>query len=88
MEKIIFSEKNPDWMRHFKLLYDKIWPHISGVALSPEHIGSKSVVGLPAKPIIDLAIVASSKEDRKTIIRRLKYNTTSLICTCNGLHLS
>lgn len=71
METIIISEYSPDWTRHFELLYNEIWPQISDVALSLEHVGSTSVVGLPAKAIIDLTIITSSKENLKIIIKRL-----------------
>ncbi|WP_294344307.1 GrpB family protein [Prosthecochloris sp.] len=71
MKRIIVSKYNPGWIRDFELLHDHIWPHISDVALSLEHVGSTSVPGLAAKPIIDLTIVAPNKETLKIIIKRL-----------------
>ena len=71
MKDVIISKYNPDWISYFALLQDFIWPHISDVSLSLEHIGSTSVPGLPAKPIIDLTIVTSNKENLNIIIQRL-----------------
>ena len=71
MKDVIISKYNPDWIRYFALLQDFIWPHISDVSLSLEHIGSTSVPGLPAKPIIDLTIVTSNKENLNIIIQNL-----------------
>jgi len=71
MKNIIISKYSPQWIRHFKLLHKFIWPHISDVSIALEHVGSTAVPGLPAKPIIDLTIVASNQDNLKIIIQRL-----------------
>jgi GrpB-like predicted nucleotidyltransferase (UPF0157 family) len=68
---VAVDKYNPIWDEQFRLLYDKIWPSISDVALSLEHVGSTSVSGLSAKPIIDLTIVVSNEKNLKIIIQRL-----------------
>lgn len=55
--KVIVDEYNPAWPQMFnelKLAFEKELPNLF---LSIEHVGSTSVPGLSAKPIIDLDIV-------------------------------
>jgi len=71
MVDVVVEKYNPIWVEQFELLYDRIWPSISDVALSLEHVGSTSVLGLSAKPIIDLTIIATNEKNLKIIIQRL-----------------
>jgi GrpB-like predicted nucleotidyltransferase (UPF0157 family) len=48
---------DPDWPRQFDTLHARLWSDLSVHALALEHVGSTSVPGLAAKPIIDAAIV-------------------------------
>jgi GrpB-like predicted nucleotidyltransferase (UPF0157 family) len=64
--------------------YDDVWPlkaaskaqeiqdSLGPIALSVEHIGSTSVPGLAAKPIIDLVLVVADIEDEGSYIVPLK----------------
>lgn len=64
--------------------YDDVWPlkaasmaqeiqdSLGPIALSVEHIGSTSVPGLAAKPIIDLVLVVADIEDEGSYIVQLK----------------
>ncbi|EEF58240.1 GrpB family protein [Pedosphaera parvula] len=71
-QKIIVEDYNPEWANHFEELKRRIWGAVSDVALSIEHVGSTSVVGLPAKPIIDIDIVISSHQQLAPVIERLR----------------
>jgi len=71
MEKIIVNQYNPQWVSQFESLHNAIWPHISDIALTLEHVGSTSVPGLVAKPIIDLTIVVPEEGCMPIIINRL-----------------
>jgi GrpB-like predicted nucleotidyltransferase (UPF0157 family) len=53
------------------LLRQRIWPHLADVALRIEHVGSTSVPGLAAKPIIDMTIVVAARDDVPKAIERL-----------------
>jgi len=55
---------NPQWPRLFAGLADDIRDALSGKVLMLEHVGSTSVPGLSAKPVIDiiLAVVDSADE--------------------------
>jgi GrpB-like predicted nucleotidyltransferase (UPF0157 family) len=64
--------------------YDERWPlmfeqhariickALSNVALRVEHIGSTSVPGLAAKPIIDILVVVANPEDETTYLPSLQ----------------
>ena len=62
---------DPAWPRWFEQLRERIWPAVADIALRIEHIGSTSVPGLAAKPIIDLDIVVPSPEQVGRAIERL-----------------
>lgn len=65
------AEHDPEWPEGFRALRDRIWPLVSDVAISMEHVGSTSVPGLAAKPIIDLDIVIPSRKELPLIVARL-----------------
>jgi hypothetical protein len=50
---------DPRWPRLFETIKASIWGAVADVALSVEHVGSTSVPGLAAKPIIDVDVVVA-----------------------------
>ena len=56
MRTIILEPYNPKWAEEFEKKTE-IYPAINDCILSIEHVGSTSVPGLWAKPIIDIDIV-------------------------------
>ena len=56
-KKVIVTKYNPNWKSDFELLKNKIVNKLSDLILTVEHVGSTSVEGLSAKPIIDLDVV-------------------------------
>jgi len=65
------EDYDPSWPRDFAILRQRIWPSLSDVALRIEHIGSTSVPGLAAKPIIDMTIIVATRDDVPKAIERL-----------------
>lgn len=65
------TDYDAQWAATFEQLRARIWPAIADVAESIEHVGSTSVVGLPAKPVIDLSIVAADRQRLASVIERL-----------------
>ena len=63
---------NPEWKTWFEELRDELWPHVSDVALDMIHVGSTSIEGMSAKPIIDIDIVIQTSEYLPMIIARLE----------------
>lgn len=57
------SPYNPDWMMMFEEEAALLRKVFGDSALEIEHIGSTAVEGLPAKPIIDIAVMIQSDVD-------------------------
>jgi len=57
MRTIIVAPYDPAWPVEFAKIKDFLWPHVCDLALKIVHVGSTSVPGLAAKPIIDFVIV-------------------------------
>src|SRR5262245_7899068 len=71
MNTIVVVEYDPNWPAVFEQLRLGIWPAISDLATSIEHVGSTSVAGLAAKPIIDITVVVPTAADVPLAINRL-----------------
>jgi GrpB-like predicted nucleotidyltransferase (UPF0157 family) len=63
---------DPNWPQMFGQLRDQIWPAVSDVAIEIEHVGSTSVPGMAAKPIIDIDLVLASHSDLPLLVQRLE----------------
>ena len=62
---------NPEWKIWFAELRAEIWPIVSDVALDMIHVGSTSLEGMSAKPIIDIDIVIECYDDLPKVSERL-----------------
>src|SRR4051812_3893531 len=63
-------EYDPSWPRQFDTLARRVSDALGACVLRIDHVGSTSVPGLAAKPIIDLDVLVHS-EDRAAAIRAL-----------------
>lgn len=54
--EVIIVKYNPLWIEQFEQEKERIQLALGNKAVSIEHIGSTSIRGLPAKPIIDIAV--------------------------------
>lgn len=63
---------DPAWAGHFRELRDKIASTLGASALLINHIGSSSVPGLPAKPVIDIDLVVADLEDEASYVPALE----------------
>jgi GrpB-like predicted nucleotidyltransferase (UPF0157 family) len=68
---VIVEDYDAAWPRDFEMLRQRIWPALADVALQIEHVGSTSVPGLAAKPIIDMTIVVAARDGVPKTIERL-----------------
>ena len=57
MDKIIVLDYDPNWAKEFEALKAVLANCLGSLPISIEHVGSTSVPGLSAKPIIDLDII-------------------------------
>jgi GrpB-like predicted nucleotidyltransferase (UPF0157 family) len=64
---IVVREYDPEWPVTFAAIADRIWPAIEHIAVRIDHVGSTSVPGLAAKPIIDMDIVVGAEEDKPAV---------------------
>jgi GrpB-like predicted nucleotidyltransferase (UPF0157 family) len=66
---------DPGWPALFESLRSSVWQAVADVALSIEHVGSTSVPGLAAKPVIDMDVVVPGAQIAAAIARlaRLGY---------------
>jgi GrpB-like predicted nucleotidyltransferase (UPF0157 family) len=71
MQAIVVVDYDSAWPAAFESLRSRLWPVLRGVALGIEHVGSTSVPGLAAKPIIDMTIVLPSADEVPGAIARL-----------------
>jgi GrpB-like predicted nucleotidyltransferase (UPF0157 family) len=70
-QRIVVVDYDPAWPALFEQLRSKVWSVLGDVALSIEHVGSTSVPGLAAKPIIDLSVVVPSEREIPLAVERL-----------------
>jgi GrpB-like predicted nucleotidyltransferase (UPF0157 family) len=57
--RAVVVEYDPDWPVRFEAIRDRIAPALASLAVSIEHVGSTSVPGLAAKPVIDIDVVVA-----------------------------
>lgn len=61
--KYHFSDYNPEWVNKFNSLKDFLSEVFNEKAILIEHIGSTSIPGMKAKPIIDVLVTVNTMED-------------------------
>ncbi len=62
---------NPEWVHLYEVEAEKLKKVFGNELLGIEHIGSTSVPGLPAKPIIDIMVLIDSHINAKKFIPKL-----------------
>ncbi len=60
--EVVIEEYNSEWAREFVKIRDYLSSSPVLMSMRIEHVGSTSVVGLPAKPIIDIDIMVKESE--------------------------
>lgn len=68
---VIIEDYNDDWPIIFNELREILEKKLGDLALTIEHVGSTSVLGLAAKPIIDLDVVIDSMSIFPQVIIKL-----------------
>jgi GrpB-like predicted nucleotidyltransferase (UPF0157 family) len=71
MKTIVVVDYDVGWPAVFEQLRSHIWPAVRGFAATIEHVGSTSVPGLAAKPIIDISVVVPIEADVPAGIKAL-----------------
>jgi hypothetical protein len=53
---IVIQDYDPQWLQLYAVEEQKLWEVLTPIVVQIEHIGSTSVPGLAAKPIIDISV--------------------------------
>lgn len=69
---IELAEYDPRWPGFFSRESDRIKEALGALALRIEHVGSTSVPGLAAKPIIDIVLLVSDSGQESSYVPRLE----------------
>lgn len=68
---VIVVDYDPAWPGQFEVVRGVLAAALGDVAMSIEHVGSTSVPGLAAKPILDIDVVIGSREELPAAIEGL-----------------
>ena len=71
MPQIVVVDYDPAWPARFEALRSGVDEAVRGIVISIEHVGSTSVPGLAAKPVIDMTVVVASQRDVPAAIEQL-----------------
>ncbi len=63
---------NPEWIDKFKVIQQTLKKVFANKALSIEHIGSTSIIGTKAKPLIDVLVVVEKMESFEKEIKEME----------------
>ena len=56
--EVLVVDYDPTWKNHFEEIKSKLLPNLESYDIDIQHVGSTSVPGLAAKPVIDIDIIA------------------------------
>jgi GrpB-like predicted nucleotidyltransferase (UPF0157 family) len=71
-QSIVVADYDPAWPERFRREEARIRSSLGEAALSVEHIGSTSVPGLAAKPIVDILLVVEDSGDEPSYLPALE----------------
>lgn len=69
---LLLEPNNPQWKTNFEQLQQTLSQLLSGLPISIEHVGSTSIPGMYAKPILDIDIILHQKEFLTSVSTRLE----------------
>lgn len=70
--RVTVEEYNPQWPVDFSRICEELQAALGKLAIRIEHVGSTSVPGMAAKPIIDLDVVIGQEVPLKAVISCLQ----------------
>ncbi len=70
-EHVVVVNYDKSWKQWFEVLRERIGSALGDIALRIEHVGSTSVEGLSAKPIIDIDVVIKDASYFNEAVKRL-----------------
>jgi len=70
--EVRLAPSDPAWQAAYEQVALKLRAALSELAIAVEHVGSTAVPGLPAKPILDVAVGLRQGADRDTVVEALQ----------------
>ena len=71
MDRLVVVDADPRWPQQFQEIAAYLRPFVADSASRIEHVGSTSVPGLAAKPIIDIDVVVASDSKALEALRHI-----------------
>ncbi|MFJ9821764.1 GrpB family protein [Streptomyces sp. NPDC101151] len=71
-QRITLTEYDPAWPAWFERAAERIRGALGGTALQIDHVGSTSVPGLPAKPLIDINLLVADAAEEAAYVPQLE----------------
>ena len=71
-KQVVVVPYDDAWKTDFVAIRDELNDALNGLAQNIEHVGSTSVEGLSAKPVIDIDVVIRDRSDLKYVIASLQ----------------
>ncbi|CAN7525872.1 GrpB family protein [Paenibacillus sp. LjRoot153] len=72
VQEVVIESYNPNWLQKFENEKKKISQNLPINAVNIEHIGSTSIVGMPSKPIVDIAVSVNNLDEADLFIEPLR----------------
>ncbi len=70
--EVVLVEYDPDWLALFERAAEQVRGALGDAALQIDHVGSTSVPGLAAKPLIDVNLVVADTTDEAAYVPKLE----------------
>jgi GrpB-like predicted nucleotidyltransferase (UPF0157 family) len=70
--EVVVAEYDPDWPKWFERAAAEIRGALGDAVLQLDHVGSTSVPGLAAKPLIDINLVVADTTDENAYVPKLE----------------
>jgi len=71
-QEIVVADYDPEWPTWFEQAAERIRGALGDKVLQLHHVGSTSVPGLPAKPLIDIDLVVADTTDEDAYVAQLE----------------
>ncbi|CAH1194819.1 hypothetical protein PAECIP111891_00522 [Paenibacillus allorhizoplanae] len=72
VQEVVIVAYNSDWIQEFESEKKKISQMLPSNAIQIEHIGSTSIMGMPSKPILDIAISVKNLDETDLFVEPLR----------------
>lgn len=80
------ADASPEWAREYAAVATRTRTALAGLAIEVEHVGSTSVPGLAAKPIIDVLLLVPDASDEAAYVPALEAAELLLYLREPGWH--